>query len=196
MKTTDSFPPLATKSPATQSTTSETLDKETIQSAIAAAIKKLEAQHLRQELRTELDAMKGKMNDMAQIVATQTYQALTTADSPLATKAEFARLDHRQSIQETQLATIIELLKNRPQNVDNTPGVQQTTAESSPPRSSKRTKPTLTPIKKNLCTEVFSTQNSNANTSTRDSHMRYQPSDDDSVPSATSDLLEVGRCRR
>jgi len=56
------------------------------------------------------------MKDMAKLVATQTYQALTTSKSPLATKAEFACLDHWQSIQETQLATIIKLLKNKHNN--------------------------------------------------------------------------------
>jgi hypothetical protein len=126
---------------------------------------------------------------MAQMVATQTYQALSTADSPLATKAEFARLDHRQSIQETQLATIIELLKNRPlQDTGNS--AQQPLTVTSPPRNSKRTKPTLTPVRKNLCTEVFSatTQSSDGYRPTKDFHMTMSTSDEDSVSSATSDL--------
>lgn len=126
VKVTEAFPPLPSKSPAlaTQSTASETLDEDTIQSAISAAIKKLEVQHqaeitkLRQELRKELDSMKTQMTEMAQLVATQTHQALATADSPLATKVEFARLDHRQSVQENQLATIISLLQGK-QSSDN-----------------------------------------------------------------------------
>ena len=100
VKVIEAFPPLPAKSPATQSTALETLDEETIQSAISTAIKKLEKQHqveitnLHQELRSKLDAVKEQMKDMAKLVATQTYQALTTSKSPLATKAEFACLDH------------------------------------------------------------------------------------------------------
>lgn len=191
VKVNDAFPSLTSKSPAlaTPSTASETLDEDTIQSAISAAIKKLEGQHqaeikkLRQELQTELDSMKSQMTEMAQIVATQTYQALATADSPLATKVEFAKLDHRQSIQESQLATIIELLKGSHPPTD------------SPPRNLKRTKPTLTPVKKNLCTEVLF-DNTSTITSPADSivphnsMVAFSPRDDCTVTSATSDPIE------
>lgn len=189
----EAFPPLLPKSPATQSTASETLDEDTIQSAISAAIKKLEAQHqaeilqLRQELSTELDDMKQQMKDMAKLVATQTYQALASDDSPLVTKAEIARLDHRQSIQENQLATIINLLQ-RPDSKENNKCSSDLTDTPSPPRQTKRNKPTLTPVKKNLCSEVFSTQESGDVKPTR--RKVYAPmhsTDNESVSSATSD---------
>ena len=127
---------------------------------------------------------------MAQVVATQTYNALATADSPLATKAENARIDHRQSIQETQLATIIDLLTNQSHEKSSVQAHQDNTTSSSPPRSTKRTKPTLTPVKKNLCTDVFSTQTSDEERPGTDYHMSTQSYDDDSVPSATSNLFE------
>lgn len=197
VKVPDAFPPLTTTKQhalATQSTASETLDEDTIQSAISAAIKKLEAQHqaeinkLRQELRTELDLMKNQMKEMAHAVATQTYQALATEDSPLATKAEFARLDHRQSIQENQLATIIELLKGGHSKEDDI--TSRSIDTTSPPRNLKRTKPTLTPVKKNLCTDVFSTQSTDDEHQSSELNMTSQSLDDDTVPSATSDPFE------
>jgi hypothetical protein len=130
------------------------------------------------------------MQDMAQLVATKTYQALVNADGPLATKAEFAKLDHRQAIQETQLSTIIKLLKSRtPEPKENI--VAAVPTASSPLRNPKRTKPTLTPVRKNLCTEVFSTQSTSEPMSAPDFHMTSQSSDEDSVPSATSDPCEV-----
>jgi hypothetical protein len=226
VKVTEAFPPLPSKSPAlaTQSTASETLDEDTIQSAISASIKKLEVQHqaeitkLRQELRKELDSMKTQMTEMAQLVAMQTYQALTTADSPLATKVEFARLDHRQSVQENQLATIISLLQGK-QPSDNITTTTMDfsdekarnsnshqhqsqdqyfespiTQSSSPPRNLKRTKPTLTPVKKNLCDTSFPEQNKMDSslasiTSTGNAASNNLP-DDMTVTSATSNPNE------
>ena len=105
------FPALSSNKPpvpTTPSTASETCDEDTIQSAISVAIKKLEDQHnvalkkLKQEMQSKIDEVSTQMKELGQQVATQTYQALVTEGSPLATKTDHAHLQHEMSQISTQ----------------------------------------------------------------------------------------------
>ena len=91
MLTSEAFPPLPKARPsvtATPSTASETLDEDTIQSAISAALTKLEIQHqaelnaLKQEMQQKMFKLEGQMKEMGQQVAVQTYQKLVNEASP------------------------------------------------------------------------------------------------------------------
>jgi C-terminal processing protease CtpA/Prc len=115
----EAFPPLKanTKDPgATQSTTSETLDEATIQSAISTAIQTLKEQHqqeldqLRQYFEERLQTMENQVVDIGQQVVKQTYQALIQEDSPLATKADHMHLQYQINSIHGQLAHIIQLV--------------------------------------------------------------------------------------
>lgn len=160
--TAEAFPPLPIKNnpaPATQSTTSETiLDEETIQSAISSALKKLEDQHrteleaLKKDMQNKMTAMENQMLELGKQIATQTYQALVTEDSPLVTKQDHAHLQTEMASITTQLTTLIELLKKghivTPMSLDETQAMSRDDpkATSTPPRH-KRSKPNLTPQK-------------------------------------------------
>ena len=152
---TEAFPSLP-KSPhkisTTPSTTSETLDEDTIQSAISAALMKLEAQHkadlaqLKKEMDEKLAAVQQQMIDLSQQVAMQTYQALIQDDSPIVTKTDHAHLQHEINVMSTQLTTLIQML----QQGSNSPVSNQLALVpilTSPPRTTKRAKPSMTPEK-------------------------------------------------
>jgi hypothetical protein len=142
------FPPLSpTKNhmPATPSTTSETLDEETIQSAISVALKKLEDKHrqeldqLKLDMQQKIAKVEMQMKELGQQVAVQTYQALVKEESPLATKTELTQLKQEVTMVSTQLSTLISMLQH---------GTIITPIQaSSPPRNQKRTKLNLTPEK-------------------------------------------------
>lgn len=191
MPTDNAFPPLGGTGyprppPSTPSTASETFDEDTIQSAISTAIKKLEEQHraelsqLKTEMQKRIDAMEQQMKDLGQQVAVQTYQALVQEESPLATKTDHAILQHEISLMSTQLATIINLFQQNghkasepPNLTDNTRIITATTSsDASPPRTTKRSKFNLTPIKLNMLDKVFTQDQSvSSATSTQDEGM-------------------------
>ena len=158
------FPPLTpTKAqvPTTPSTTSETCDEDTIQSAISVAIKKLEEQHraellqLKKEMQSKIDEVTSQMKELGQQVATQTYQALVNKESPLATKTDHAQLQHDMTIISTQLNTIIGMFKTGSQaqllSVQEIPTQNSSndtdSHPSSPSRHPKRSKRNMTPEK-------------------------------------------------
>lgn len=168
--TDDAFPPLTPRRhpiPTTPSTTSETLDEDTIQSAISSALKKLEEQHQRELLQLQdtmqkkIDAVANQMKELGKQVAVQTYQALVTEESPLVTKTDHAHLQQEMSLMTTQLKMIVNLLQI-------STVVPQTA--SSPARITKRSKPNQTP-EKAITPEILFTQ-------------------EQEVPSATSILEE------
>lgn len=118
------FPPLPMKktTPTTASTTSETFEDDTIQSAISAAIKKLEDQHKSELL----------------------LQALTGVDSPLATKADNEQVRSDINIMKTQLATILALFQSKQGDVPSQ-RVSFPSDPLSPPRISPATVPRTPP---------------------------------------------------
>jgi hypothetical protein len=139
------LPKAVHKISSTPSTTSETLDEDTIQSAISAALTKLEAQHkaelesLKQEMQKQMDQLELQMQEVGKQVAVQTYQALMNDESPLVTKKDHALMQHEINGLSKQLATLIHILKNdKHDEKDET---------HSPPRTIKRTKPCATPPK-------------------------------------------------
>ena len=140
----------------TPSTASETLDEDTIQSAISAALSKLEAQHkedlaaLKQEMQSKMADLETQMKEMSKQVAVQTYQALSSEESPLATKVDHATLQHEMNAISTQLSTLIDLFKREHQQTN--PSI------NSPPRTTKRTKPSTTPEKCTTPNDMLSTQ--------------------------------------
>ena len=164
--TDEAFPPLpkkATPTPATQSTTSETYDEDTIQSAISNAIKTLQEQHraelakLKKEMQEKMEAMENQMQELGKQVATQAVQALLTDDSPLATKTEQAQLQNDIAVITNQLSTLIHLVSTG-KNIATPSPEPSVIALSSPPRTNKRLKQNRTPEKQNL--EEFFTQDS------------------------------------
>jgi hypothetical protein len=145
------FPSLPTAKnhiPATTSTTSETFDEDTIQSAISSAIKKLEDQH-RAEMTSKIDEVTSQMRELGDQVVTQTYQALVKDESPLVTKMDHAQLQHEMSSISTQLATLIGMFqKSIPGAAAASPESQEYTISTvSLSRNVKRPKPTETPEK-------------------------------------------------
>ena len=152
----EAFPELpkhTTKSPVTPSTASEFFDEDTLQSAISAALTKMEAQHkaeleaMKSDMEAKIKMLESQMKSLGEQVAVQTYQALVKEDSPLATKTDHAQLQHDMNVISTQLTTLIQMFQsNKP------------TEGFSPPRYSKRVKP-CTPVKTNLH-ENFFTQES------------------------------------
>lgn len=117
------------------STTSETIDEDTIQSAISIAISKLEEQH-----REELAQLK---------------QALVREESPLVTKIDHAHLQQDIGIMKAQLSALIQMLQQS--RVVSTELLDDHASHSTPPatilakkRSSTRNlkrKPSITPEK-------------------------------------------------
>ena len=174
----DAFPPLATKpnlvSQATPSTTSETFDEDTIQSAISTAIKTLQDQHrveleiLKKDMQQKLDKMEQQMKELGQQVAVQTYKALVNEESPLVTKADHAHLQHEMNVITSQLSTLIRMFK---QSNDHAGSSKETnssgTENTSPPRTGKRLKQNRTPEKAGLVYDLF-TQDSNGSSATSD----------------------------
>lgn len=163
-----SLPQLKKNLPVTPSTASENYDEDTIQSAISSAIKKLEEQHraelsqLKLEFQQKLEAVENQMNNLADQVATQTYQALVKDESPLVTKADHAHLQHEISVVTSKLTTIIQLFQNNvippPQaDIVHTPPRQSEVLlpPSSLSRTTKRPKPTLSPIKMSMCEDMY-----------------------------------------
>jgi hypothetical protein len=130
----------------TPSTASETLDEDTIQSAISAALTKLEAQHqaelasLKKEMQEKMEELESQMKEMSQQVAVQTYQALASESSPLATKTDHATLQFEMNAISKQLSTLIKLFQANSQEDPN--------STASPPRTTKRNKPSNTPPEK------------------------------------------------
>lgn len=151
------FPPLPAKPPTqtTASTTSETLEDDTIQSAISAAIKKLEDQHksdlmqLKQEFQAKLAAVESQMKNISQQVASQTYQALTGEGSPLATKADNEHLRLDINVMKTQLATLLSFFQTK--QTDTTIQMTNPSLPHTPPPSHtthpKRSRVYTTPVK-------------------------------------------------
>ena len=177
--TAEAFPPLPkrqTVSPATQSTTSETIDEATIQSAISAAIKTLQEQHrielqdLKKEMQQKIESLETQMLELGKQVVYQTYQALVTEDSPLVTKTDHLQLQHEMNAINAQLSTLIQMVSVntglRPANQD-----QHPPNVTSPPRTNKRLKQNRTPEKITYSSDPFT-------------------QDDNSLPSATSDPEE------
>ena len=155
------FPTLPTikkPAPGPTSTTSETFDADTIQSAISTAIKKLEDKHheelakLKLEMQRKIDEVTDQMRNLGKQVAAQTYQALVKDESPLVTKADHANLQCEMSLISTQLSTIIKIFQ------DGTfPQLTSISAMSpqSPARFSKRAKPNSTPEKEIGTNSIF-----------------------------------------
>lgn len=157
--TVEAFPPLPTKarSPGTPSTSSETFDEETIQSAISQAIKIIQEEHrmeldkLKREMQQKMDEMESQMKDLGHQVATQTYQALMTDDSPLATKTDHAKLQHDMQAISTQLTTLISMI--RPAQAERTTQPPFILMTNNPKKSNKRRlKTNLTPEKQDPMT--------------------------------------------
>jgi hypothetical protein len=156
----DVFPALPKARPtvtSTPSTTSETLDEDTIQSAITAALSKLEAQHqaelasLKQEMQKKMDELEAQMKEMTNQVTAQTYQALVSDASPLTTKTDHAILQHEMNIISKQLTTLIHLFQSKSQ--------QDQAGTESPPRTTKRNKPCKTPEKLSPVSDVYTQDN-------------------------------------
>ena len=141
----------------TPSTTSETFDEDTIQSAISAALTKMEAQHqaelasLKKDMQQKMDDLENQIKEMTQQVTTQTYQALASESSPLATKADHANLQFEMTVISKQLSAIIQMFQGDRQY--ELPGT------SSPPRTTKRTKPCTTPKKFNDVSGILTQDN-------------------------------------
>ena len=156
------FLPRKTPTPPTPSTTSETIDEETIQSAISVAIKKLEEQHraeleqLKLEMQAKIDEVTSQMKDLGQQVAMQTYEALVSEASPIVTKTDQVLLQHDISVMKTQLSSMMSMFQNVtiiPRNLEGVENVSNTTPPTtiiaktrSSARSLKR-KPSSTPEK-------------------------------------------------
>lgn len=163
------FPPLPTRkqTPATASTTSETLDEETIQSAISSAIKKLEDRHkedldqLKQEFQRKLDTVERQMKDLGKQIAVQTYQALVKDDSPLATKTDQEILRQDVRLIKTQLQTLIQMLQQpAPAHGPVMPHTPPKGHDTAP----KRTRTTTSPIKMMSFEEVYTQDNLGSST--------------------------------
>ena len=153
--TAEAFPPLTQKppsSPATQSTTSETIDESTIQSAISVAIRTIQEQHrselaeLKQEMQRKMESLENQMLELGKHVVQQTYQALVTDDSPLVTKADHLQLQHEMNTITAQLSILIQMVSTStgllPTSLESIP-----TNATSPPRTNKRLKQNRTPEK-------------------------------------------------
>lgn len=161
--TDEAFPPLSPSSKpttATPFTASETADEDTIQSAISNAIRTLQEQHrqemdaLKQQFEQRLETIEKKLLDVGIQVVQQTYQALVSEDTPLATKADQMGLQHQVNSINAQLTQIIGILQN-------SPVIQRYHAESvlqmnsTPPRTGKRPNQNRTPEKHESDEEFF-----------------------------------------
>lgn len=175
----EAFPVLAKltrPTPTTPSTASVTYDDETIQSAISAALKKLEDQHrveleiLKKEMQSKIDVVEDQMKELGKQVALQTYQALLTEDSPLATKSDHAHLQHEMNVISTQLSTLIQMFQSGiPSATATSTSSRSQSDESSPLRTTKRPKPNTTPVKL-FPDEDMLTQDASVSSATSDPH--------------------------
>ena len=165
----EAFPPLPKKPTllsTTQSTASATLDEETIQSAISAAIKTLQDQHqadlnkLKAEMQEEMTAMETQMQEFGKQVVNQTYQALLSDDSPLATKTDHAMIQNDMALITNQLATLIRMVSGGQATVTTTPNGSELQSITSPPRTGKRLKQNRSPEKQGLFGDMFTQDNS------------------------------------
>ena len=153
---------------------SETLDEEIIQSAISSAIKTLQDQHraelevLKQEMQLKIDQMDIQMKELGKQVATQTYQALVTEDSPLVTKKDHAYLQQEISIINSQLSTLIRVFTNSNGQAPLTNEQRDLLVAASPPRTGKRLKQNRTPEKPGKAPDPF-TQDSKVPSAASDS---------------------------
>lgn len=172
--TEEAFPPLpAKKSPATatQSTTSETLDEDTMQSAISQAIKTLQEQHraemkkLQQDFDQQLKELENKVIDIGKQTVAQTYQALVQDDSPLATRTDHLKLQNQVDNINVQLAQIIHMLTQT--SSDKNARTADFSCPFSPPRTGKRLNSNRTPEKYTQDTE-FLTQSHDFTSATSD----------------------------
>ena len=164
----EAFPPLpksSNQNPVSPSTASETLDEDTIHSAISSALAKLEAKHkadlesLKQEMNSKLAAVENQMKEISKQVAAQTYEALVNEASPLATKSDQVHMQHEINMISTQLATLIQMMKPAQNEI------------ATPPRTgAKRSKLNRTPEKTTGIQDLIT--------------------QDNEVPSTTSDLDE------
>ena len=147
------LPKHSSKIPVTPSMTSEIFDEDTLQSAISAALTKMEAQHkaeleaMKSDMDAKIKMLESQMKTLGEQVAVQTYHALVKEDSPLVTKMDHAQLKHDINALSTQMTTLIQMFQST-----------KPTDHVSPPRYSKRVKPS-TPVKTNLH-ETFFTQES------------------------------------
>lgn len=180
--TAEAFPPLQSKSKpgpttGTQSTTSETLDEDTIQSAISSALRKMEEQYraemdtLKKEMDVKMKAMEIQMKELGQQIVVQTYQALVTDDSPLATKTDHAQLRHDINIMSAQLNAFITMFKSGQQGTIPKTRIQSEEPAvmpnilATPPRTGKRPNKNRTPEKGNRY-EVLYTQDTEFSSAT------------------------------
>jgi hypothetical protein len=173
--TAEAFPPLPKKAvatPTTPSTTSETFEEDTIQSAISNAIKTLQEQHqkeieqLKQEMQRKMEAMENQMKELGQSIVLQTYQALSTEGSPLATKTDHARLQNDMTIITQQLSTLLQIVSKGTGADVQSPSLN-TVSVMSPPRTGKRFKKNRTPEKSSFL-EAMITDEINGPSATSD----------------------------
>ena len=102
-------------------------------------------------MQEKMDELENQIKEMTQQVATQTYQALASESSPLATKADHANLQFEMTVISKQLSAIIHMFQgDRQFELHNA---------SSPQRTSKRTKPCTTPEKIGEVTEILTQDN-------------------------------------
>jgi hypothetical protein len=159
----EAFPPLPQKPrpiPTTPSTTSETFEEDTIQSAISNAIKTLQDQHrqeidqLKQEMKSQKEAMENQMKELSKHIVNQTYQALVTDDSPLATKTDHIRLQNDMTVITQQLTQLLQMVSQSMTSTGSFPGPSSGSAMS-PTRTGKRLKKNRTPEKPTRMGDMF-----------------------------------------
>jgi hypothetical protein len=113
-------------------------------------------------MQEKMQAVEDQMKDMGSTIAAQTYQALVTHDSPLATKTDHAHLQHEIGVISSQLHTLIDMFKSGvstgAHHLTPTPA-----APTSPHRTSnKRLKHNLTPEKTNKFEDLLTQANSDS----------------------------------
>jgi hypothetical protein len=159
------FPPLPAQKPvpATASTTSETFDEDTFQSAISSAIKKLEERHqaemaqLKSDFNAKLEAVELQMKELGKQIVHQTYQALVHEESPLATKIDHEILRQDVTVIKMQLKTLIQLAQKS--TGGSSAEVSQPSMTHTPPKlddaNTKRTRMTKSPIPMQSLEEIY-----------------------------------------
>ena len=85
------------------------------------------------------------MKDLGKQIATQTYQALLTEESPLVTKTDHARLQNDMTLISSQLTKLIQMFSQGQESTGSS--AMQMEVTLSPPRNSKRLKQNTTPQK-------------------------------------------------
>ena len=110
--------------------------------------------------------METQMKELGQQIVTQTYQALSTDESPLATKTDHIRLQNDMNVITQQLSQLLQMVSQGMSSEGFTPSYNAT----SPARTGKRSKKNRTPEKAIYFEDMLT--------------------DDKTVTSATSDLDE------